>query len=112
MISLSKKIIDKIDQLDNNDPYWVMFVKDYYHQIRNINSIKIAVDPNVMNKFKYRPRDFMRDADYPASITWIMLFINGLEDTTKFVGLNELYLPTIEYINTLQTRYESTKATS
>ena len=111
MPSLSIQLLESISDLDDSNPKWVMFIKDHYDLLL-FNSTVYELTPDKMNIFKYRPRDLMVDLNLNPDITWVVLYLNNLQDVSDFVGIESLHIPSLDYINTLRTRFETYDTTT
>lgn len=106
-------LIDEINTINTrynrynaSDPNWRQYVIDHRQLILN-NSTDIPVDPNLMNTYTYRIRDFLTKINTDPAIDWIVLYINQLFTNENFVDVKKLFIPSVSFIDKLYMQYQT-----
>lgn len=106
LIETIAEINTRYNRYNASDPNWRQYVLDHRKHILEKSTL-IAVDPNLMNTYTYRIRDFLTKINTDASVDWIVLYINQLFVNDNFVDIAKLYIPDIGYIDKLYTQYQT-----
>lgn len=95
--------------LSDTDSEWRLFIKDHRQLIiKNSNMCFLDADDNEL--FRFRPKEFLEHNKIDPDILWIVLWINQIYNEIEFNNIKELFIPKIEYINSLYEQYRSFKA--
>ena len=107
-----KECIEKVNTLDNefdsSNHEWRQYILDYRTDIIN-NSMLYEIDINDMNTYKYRLRDYLEKLKLNKSLDWIVLYINQLFVTERFVNLESILIPNSGFITQLKSQFITNK---
>ena len=84
---------------------WKQFVQDHRSYIID-RCITYTIPPEIMNTCKYRPEVFLQKIGYAKIPVWIVMWINDINTSSRFINLDSVLIPTS---STLDTLYESYK---
>lgn len=95
-----------LDQYSNIDPDWVQFVHDHQRLIKR-RAVPIEINIFKSNELQYRLTEFLKENNYPLSISWIVALINQLPSEYNFVGLTHLYVPDMSHLARLRETFNT-----
>ena len=106
MDSLRKTLLE----IDENGPSynkaWVQFIMDHFHNLVE-TAEKHTIELGEMFRYRYRPEDYMTHINRDISLTWIMLLINQIPGRAYFNNLQEILVPSIDYIYELKEKFNA-----
>lgn len=102
-------INSKKSQYSFLDREWEIFVIDHKEIIKE-NSRIYELSADVMAMHRYNLERWLRYEKLPQELAPIVLFINDITSNLNFVNLSEIYVPDLNYIISLYTKYTTTAA--
>lgn len=98
------------------DQAWFQFVDDHKDVLRDTASMRDhqVISSEIMVQYQYDLEGYLRLPDVKSTpeIAWIVRLINGLKSNRDFVGVTELIVPSISFIETWYSKYQSSKNAS
>lgn len=82
---------------------WIQYIQDHRMLIRKYHSTKMKLTEQIMDRYQYRIRSFLRDeAKTSDEADQVFRVINKLHSEMDFtLALGEVYIPHIAYIREL-----------
>ena len=108
METLADNLLTRIGKLDQNDPEWVLFVRDFRHNIL-ANSKVHQLRPGLMQSHRFRLGSLLEELGVDKNISWIVMELNSLRNMRDVDGLTSLTIPTNDYMLKLYAKYTSFK---
>ena len=100
---------DPLGDFSDSDIEWKLFVKDHRDFILE-KSTKITLTKEESFLYEHRLIDFLLFQRYPASMHWIVLWINGYENDEFFSDTTSIYVPDVAHMKALREDYKTYKA--
>lgn len=110
-MTLQERYNEISESLHNNDPQWILFVKDHREELLN-HCKKETYKPGDLYRYRYRPASFVVSKNLPLSSEWILLWLNNIKSRVDFTDISELYIPDVHYLISLHTKYEQLTVSS
>ena len=106
--TLINLIDERLDNLNNTDTNWVIFVNDHINYIKENSSPVIITDAD-RDRYRYKFKHFLRENKCNRSIFWIATLINELTMYEDFVLKEYILIPNISYIKNLYRQYRTSR---
>lgn len=107
LVTMMKKHYDPM--FNQDDFEYRLYLQDHRSTILE-NSQTVAIPPNVMAMYEYRPKEYLRSKGLPVAADWLVLWINSIQDREHFKNLKELIIPSMSTIETLYDTYRSLRS--
>lgn len=107
-MSLTTYLNRKITKIDDSDPGWRHFLKDFRDNLLKKCTV-LEINSYSGRIFRYRLRDFLYESKIPLDITWIIVWLNNMESETNFKNMNSLLIPNYTEIERIRNLYDASK---
>lgn len=85
---------------------WFNFIQDHKEYLKSVSKT-VYIDVNLMNSYKFRPKDFLSYLNIKYDVMWVILLINKILDPTEFVNKDYILIPDESTIYDLRIRYST-----
>ena len=106
MKSYIERIAANRSPLIDEDLRWRRFIQDHRDPLM-VSSVVIKIDPNIMNTFRFRPRELIGVLGISTDLEYIIRYLNKLETNDEWVNLTSLIIPSASAVSLLRAQYES-----
>jgi hypothetical protein len=99
--TLKNKLLNQIQMHHNGDADWVHYIRDHKRMLLSRAS-KITIPTETAITHRNRPADLLEYLGMDSSLTWIILFLNDLDELAEINNVKELYVidePTIKSLH-------------
>jgi hypothetical protein len=109
MSTFAERLKENLSPLENTDPAWIKYVKDHRGVI--LESVVVqTIPPEKMHPNKYRCSSLLHELGYDEALSWIVIWLNQIDNNRNFIDLVSIKIPDIETIKTLRAQFDTFNA--
>ena len=110
-MSFSDTLRRTITKINDVDPNWRHFLKDYHSKILS-TCTTIELSDYHSRVYEFRLRDMLRENQIPVDLTWVIIWINNLESEYNFSNITKILLPNYQELLRIRNLYDGSRRAS
>lgn len=108
MIKLTDILKTSITKINDPDPKWRNFVKDFRSTIFATAKILQITDYHE-RIFRYRLKDLLKEAQLPINIAWVIVWMNNIDSESNFKDMTSILIPDYQELTRIRNLYDGSQ---